>query len=46
LDRRVPGEGGMAPESEQDVVLRGLREGWEREQMMGEVARLREESKA
>lgn len=46
LDRRVPGEGGMAPESEQDVVLRGLRGGWETEKVVGEVARLREESRA
>ncbi|KAJ5673770.1 hypothetical protein N7462_009209 [Penicillium macrosclerotiorum] len=28
LDRRPPAPSGMAPESEQDVVMRGLEEGW------------------
>ena len=28
LDRRPPGPGGMAPESEQDIVRAGLKEGW------------------
>lgn len=46
LDRRVPGEGGMAPESEQDVLIRGLEEGWGAERVVGELKKMREEEKA
>lgn len=46
LDRRVPGDGGMAPESEQDVLIRGLEGGWGVERVVGELKRMREEGMA
>lgn len=46
LDKRPPAPNGMAPESEQDVVLRGLEEGWGREKIVGELRGLRRESAA
>jgi ectoine hydroxylase-related dioxygenase (phytanoyl-CoA dioxygenase family) len=46
LDRRVPETAGMAPESEQEVLVRGLQEGWGREKVMGELRGMREDSKA
>lgn len=46
LDRRPPAPGGMAPESEQDLLFRGLRENWERERVMGELNGMREASAA
>ena len=41
LDRRPPAPGGMAPESEQDVLRRALREGWKREKVLEELAAMR-----
>jgi ectoine hydroxylase-related dioxygenase (phytanoyl-CoA dioxygenase family) len=38
LDRRPPAPGGMAPESEQDVLRRALSEGWSREKVLEELA--------
>lgn len=46
LDRRPPAPGGMAPESEQDVLRRGLRENWSREKVVGELTAMREASAA
>lgn len=46
LDRRPPGPSGMAPESEQEMMRRGLKEGWSRERMVKEFGDLREASKA
>lgn len=46
LDRRPPAPGGMAPESEQDVLRRGIREGWSRERVVGELTAMREASAA
>ncbi|KAF4547953.1 Hypothetical protein D9617_33g038170 [Elsinoe fawcettii] len=46
LDRRPPAHGGMAPESEQGLVERALEEGWERERVVGELRRMREDSRA
>jgi ectoine hydroxylase-related dioxygenase (phytanoyl-CoA dioxygenase family) len=41
LDRRPPAPGGMAPESEQDVLRRALSEGWKREKVLEELAAMR-----
>ncbi|KAG8623195.1 hypothetical protein KVT40_008171 [Elsinoe batatas] len=46
LDRRPPAHGGMAPESEQGLVRRALVEGWGRERVVEELARMREEGRA
>lgn len=46
LDRRPPGPDGMAPESEQDLLRRGLQEGWSHEQVMKEFRDMREASLA
>lgn len=46
LDRRQPSSSGMAPDSEQDVLRRALGEGWDRERVVREVRRMREDSKA
>jgi ectoine hydroxylase-related dioxygenase (phytanoyl-CoA dioxygenase family) len=41
LDRRPPAPGGMAPESEQNVLKRALGEGWTREKVLGELTAMR-----
>ena len=41
LDTRPPAPGGMAPESEQDVVLRGLEEAWTSAAVMQVLGRMR-----
>ena len=46
LDRRPPAPGGMAPESEQDVLRRGLETGISVTEVVQELKRLREDSKA
>ncbi|EAU34846.1 conserved hypothetical protein [Aspergillus terreus NIH2624] len=46
LDRRPPAPSGMAPESEQEVVLRGLRGGWTGERVVGEMRKMRADSMA
>ncbi|KAF2231942.1 phytanoyl-CoA dioxygenase family protein [Viridothelium virens] len=46
LDRRVPGPGGMAPSSEQDLVKHGLHEHWAKEHILEELRILRMESAA
>lgn len=46
LDRRPPAPGGMAPESEQQQLLRGLEEGWSTEEAVANLKQLREDSKA
>ncbi|KAL1652291.1 hypothetical protein SLS58_000418 [Diplodia intermedia] len=46
LDRRPPAPGGMAPESEQDLLLRGLEEGWSTEAVVANIRQMREDSKA
>ncbi|KAJ5143687.1 Phytanoyl-CoA dioxygenase [Penicillium bovifimosum] len=46
LDRRPPGVGGMAPESEQDVIMRGLEEGWDRKQVVDALEQMRVDSRA
>jgi ectoine hydroxylase-related dioxygenase (phytanoyl-CoA dioxygenase family) len=46
LDKRPPATGGMAPESEVDVVVRGLEEGWARDRILKELEQLQQDSKA
>lgn len=41
LDRRPPAPGGMAPENEQDVLRRGLSEGWRKERIVEELTAMR-----
>lgn len=44
LDKRPPAPGGMAPESEQDVVLRGLKEAWTSAAVMQVLRRMQADS--
>ncbi|KAH7071271.1 phytanoyl-CoA dioxygenase-like protein [Paraphoma chrysanthemicola] len=46
LDRRVPETAGMAPTSEQDVLLRGLEKDWTKDTVLEEIRKLNEDSKA
>jgi ectoine hydroxylase-related dioxygenase (phytanoyl-CoA dioxygenase family) len=46
LDRRPPAPGGMAPESEQDVLRRGLEEKWDQERVVRELAKVKQDSAA
>lgn len=46
LDRRPPAPGGMAPESEQEVLRRAVQEGWEREEVMSVLRKMRSDSMA
>lgn len=46
LDQRPPAPSGMAPESEQDIVLRGLEAGWSREQVVVTLEQMRLDSRA
>jgi ectoine hydroxylase-related dioxygenase (phytanoyl-CoA dioxygenase family) len=41
LDRRPPAPGGMAPESEQDVLKRALSEGWTQEKVLDKLTAMR-----
>ena len=45
LDKRHPAPGGMAPQSEVDIVEQALAEGWDREKLMAGLLRLKEDSK-
>lgn len=44
LDSRPPAPNGMAPEGEQDIVLRGLEEGWSREEVVRALEQMRDDS--
>ncbi|KAA8650489.1 hypothetical protein EYZ11_007672 [Aspergillus tanneri] len=44
LDRRPPAPSGMAPESEQEIIRRGLKEGWGRERVVEELKRMKLDS--
>ena len=44
LDIRVPGSDGMAPSSEQDLLKDGLTQFWSKEQVLGELKKLRADS--
>lgn len=46
LDRRPPAPGGMAPESEQDVLMRALSDGWDKEEVMEKLTEMRKASGA
>jgi ectoine hydroxylase-related dioxygenase (phytanoyl-CoA dioxygenase family) len=46
LDRRPPAPGRMAPESEQDVLVRGLEGGWEVVEIVRALEEMRMESRA
>ena len=46
LDRRPPGVGGMAPESEQDIIVRGLQAGWDRKQVVAALEKMHVDSRA
>ncbi|KAF2448450.1 phytanoyl-CoA dioxygenase-like protein [Karstenula rhodostoma CBS 690.94] len=46
LDRRVPETAGMAPENEQGLLIRGLREGWSKERVLKEMQKMRDDSRA
>ena len=46
LDHRPPAPGGMAPESEVDVLRRGLIERWDTERVLEEVGKVRRDSLA
>jgi ectoine hydroxylase-related dioxygenase (phytanoyl-CoA dioxygenase family) len=41
LDRRPPAPGGMAPESERDILRRALSEGWKQGKVLDELAAMR-----
>jgi ectoine hydroxylase-related dioxygenase (phytanoyl-CoA dioxygenase family) len=41
LDRRPPAPGGMAPESEQDLLRRGLNEKWTKDKVVQELTAMR-----
>lgn len=45
LDRRVPETAGMAPESEQDLLIKGLKEGWSKTEMLEVVRRTTEDAR-
>lgn len=44
LDRRPPAPGGMAPESEQDLVIRALEGSWTTEQVLDPLEKMRQAS--
>ena len=46
LDKRPPAPSGMAPESEQDILVRGLKEGWNRQRVVEELEMMRRDSAA
>lgn len=44
LDKRPPAPNGMAPESEQEIIIRGLKEGWGPERAVEELRRMKADS--
>ncbi|KAL4889367.1 phytanoyl-CoA dioxygenase family protein [Aspergillus ambiguus] len=46
LDKRPPAPSGMAPESEQEIILRGLKEGWTTERAVAELRQMKLDSNA
>lgn len=46
LDRRVPETAGMAPESEQGLLIRGLEQAWTQERVLQELRKMRDDSRA
>jgi len=45
LDRRVPETAGMAPESEQDLLIQGLERGWAKVEMLKALRQMAEDSR-
>lgn len=46
LDNRPPAPGGMAPQSEQDVLRRAVKEAWRKEDLVEAIEKMREHSNA
>lgn len=46
LDRRVRGSTGMAPSSEQDLLINRLESDWRRDQMLAELQKIKNDSSA
>ncbi|KAL5415674.1 hypothetical protein PMIN04_008493 [Paraphaeosphaeria minitans] len=46
LDKRVPETAGMAPESEQGALIRGLSEGWSKKRVLEEMRKMQDDSRA
>lgn len=46
LDRRVPEAAGMAPASEQTLLVKGLQNGWTKEKALSELRKIKDESRA
>ncbi|KAK7189019.1 hypothetical protein PSPO01_05128 [Paraphaeosphaeria sporulosa] len=46
LDKRVPETAGMAPDSEQDLLIRGLHEGWAKDRVLDKMQKMRDDSRA
>lgn len=46
LDRRVPETAGMAPESEQGLLIKGLKEGWSKDKVVTELKQMKDDSRA
>jgi ectoine hydroxylase-related dioxygenase (phytanoyl-CoA dioxygenase family) len=46
LDRRVPETAGMAPSSEQDLLLEGLKDSWTKETILKELRKMKDNAAA
>lgn len=46
LDKRPPAPSGMAPESEQEILIRGLEGGWTVDEVVGELEKMHRDSRA
>jgi ectoine hydroxylase-related dioxygenase (phytanoyl-CoA dioxygenase family) len=46
LDKRPPASGGMAPESEQDIVQTGLKEGWDVKRVVEALRKMKNDSES
>lgn len=46
LDKRPPAPSGMAPESEQEILVHGLEAGWTVDEVVGELEKMQRDSRA
>ncbi|KAH3959882.1 hypothetical protein HBI81_153990 [Parastagonospora nodorum] len=46
LDRRIPETAGMAPSSEQDLLIKGLKASWTKDDLLGELQNMRQDARA
>lgn len=46
LDKRVPETAGMAPESEQALLTKGLQSGWNKQTILAEIQKTKDDSRA